>query len=335
MRADPIYIIGTERSGSNLLRVILNAHSGIDIPHPLHICHYFDPLVAGYGDIARPGPRRALVRDVLRLLAVHIYPWEVEIDMERVVRESTDLLSITAAIYDQHLESSKKRRWGNKSTFMVHHADAALALDPGARFIWLVRDPRDVAASSRLSVFSPCHPWLSGQLWAAQQAEALALEQRLPGSVLRVRYEDLVTEPEPTLRAVCDFLGEDFEPGLLAHEQTAAAQKSAELSESWRNTGGPILQSNTGKYRANLSVTEIAQVEEVAGPMMDTLGYPRDGAPASPPSARSRLGIHLLDWAWKLRVECRALTQDANHWRRWRRALLIGWLSWWRQEPVA
>ena len=144
MRSAPIYIIGTERSGSNLLRVILNAHSGIDIPHPLHICNYFSRLVTGYGDITEDGPRGALVRDVLRLKAVHIYPWEVQIDAERVVRESKDLLSITAAIYDQHLEASGKRRWGNKSTFMIHHVDQILARDPGARLVWLVRDVRDI-----------------------------------------------------------------------------------------------------------------------------------------------------------------------------------------------
>jgi hypothetical protein len=334
LSADPIYIIGTERSGSNLLRVILNAHSGIDIPHPPHIMRYFAHLADGYGDLTEEGPRQRLVRDVLRLLEVHIYPWEVEIDAARVVAESNDLLSITAAIYDQHLLASSKRRWGCKSTFMVHHVEAALKRDPGAKFIWLVRDPRDVAASSRLSVFSPCHPWLTARLWAEQQQEALDQQERWPQAILRIRYEDLLDAPEATIRTVCDFLDETFEPALLSHEQTPAAQKGAALSESWRNTGGPILKSNAGKYKDALSPAEIRQVEEVAGTMMATLGYERDAEPAPAPGLLGKAGIHLLDTAWRLKVEGRSLTQDANHWRRWRRAWLMGWLGWWRVEPT-
>ncbi len=334
MRAAPIYIIGTERSGSNLLRVILNAHSGIDIPHPLHICNYFSDLVPGYGDIRDEGPRRTLVRDVLRLKSVHIYPWEIDIDAERVVAESQDLLSITAAIYDQHLEASGKRRWGNKSTFMVHHVDEALHQAPGARFIWLVRDPRDVAASSRASVFSPCHPWLTARLWAEQQALAMTHEAKHPQAVLRVRYEDLLADPESAIRRVCDFLDEEFEPALMAHHETKAAKKGAALSESWQNTGGPILQGNTGKYRASLSTAEIALVESAAGPMMDQLGYARDGQPAPAPGVWQRAAIEAQDALWRLQIEWRSMTKDANHWRRWQRAVLVGWLSWWRQEPA-
>jgi hypothetical protein len=334
LRAPPIYIIGTERSGSNLLRVILNAHSGIDIPHPLHICSYFADLAPGYGDISDPRARRALVTDILRLQRVHIYPWQIEIDADRVVRESTDLLSITAAIYDQHLEASGKRRWGNKSTFMVHHMQAALAQDPGAKFIWLVRDPRDVAASSRKSVFSPCHPWLTASLWAAQQAEAEHQAGRHPEAVLQVRYEHLLANPEDTLRSICQFIGEEFEAGLLSHQDTAAAKKGAALSESWRNTGGPILQANTGKYKTALRPAEIAQVEQAAGRMMDILGYTRDGPAASAPSPLRLALIHIQDALWRLQVEARSLAKDANHWRRWRRAALMGWLSWWRQEPA-
>ena len=52
MPDDPLFIIGTERSGSNLLRVILDAHSRISVPHPPHIMRYFSPLVARYGDLA-------------------------------------------------------------------------------------------------------------------------------------------------------------------------------------------------------------------------------------------------------------------------------------------
>ena len=68
---DPLYIIGTERSGSNLLRVMLNAHSGIVLPHPPHILRYFSPLEKAYGDFEESENLSRLVSDVLRLIVGH------------------------------------------------------------------------------------------------------------------------------------------------------------------------------------------------------------------------------------------------------------------------
>ena len=326
----PIYIIGTERSGSNLLRVILNAHSGIDIPHPPHIMRYFADLEGGYGDLAQASVRTDLVNDVLRLIDTHIYPWEVDLDVERVVNEArpANLLGIFAAIYDQHLAHTGKRRWGCKSTFMVHHIQAALDRDPEARFVWIIRDPRDVAASSRKSVFSPFHPHFTARLWDDQQREGLAMEARHPSSVHRLHYERLLSDPEGTIRELCDFLGEPFEADLLAHERTAAAKKGAQLSESWENTGKPVIAGNSGKFRNELTEREIGIVESVAGPTMTTLGYAPDVAdPPLPPSTLQQLGFRFNDHRWRMGVECRSLFKDDNHWRRWKRAMLMSALS--------
>ena len=325
MSTAPIYIIGTERSGSNLMRVILNAHPNIDVPHPPHLMKYFGGLAAGYGDLNQEGPRRALVTDVLRLIRTHISPWEIAIDADEVVRNSTDLMSVVGAIYDQHLRFTGKHRWGCKSTFMVHHVEAALNRDPGARFIWLVRDPRDVAASSKKSVFSPCHPVLTARLWRAQQEEALQVAQTHPESVLRLRYEDLLGQPEASIRMVCDFLGEDFDPALLNHEQTSAAQQGAQLSASWKNTAAPILTGNTGKYKTGLTEREIAMVEATSTPIMEELGYVRD-TQVDVPSVPEWL-VQLDNARQRLNIEWRSMREDKNHWRRWNRAVLMTWLS--------
>jgi hypothetical protein len=327
---DPLYIIGTERSGSNLLRVILNAHPDIDVPHPPHILKYFHALEPGYGDLNQTRPRRALVRDVLRLLAVHIYPWSVDIDAQQVIDTArpANLLGIFAAIYDQHRAQTGKRRWGCKSTFMVHHIAAALQRDPGAKFIWLVRDPRDVALSSRASVFSPFHPLFTAELWDTQQREALAALVDHPEAILRVHYEDLIGDLEPTLRRVTDFLGEELHPDMLAHHRSAAAKKGAGLSESWKNTGAPVVRTNAGKYRTGLSSRHISLVEMAAGETMTTLGYSLDGPPCTKPGPLRRPGFALQDTAWQLAVELRSVFKDANHWRRWGRAVLMAILGW-------
>lgn len=330
MSGPPLYIIGTERSGSNLLRVILNTHSNISIPHPPHIMRYFGELADGYGDLSDDQNLGQLTDDVLQLIETHIYPWEVQVDRQRVIGEARprSLLGIFAAIQDKHLDSTGKKRWGCKSTFMVHHVDDALARDPGAKFIWLVRDPRDVAVSSRKSVFSPFHPMHTAALWAEQQAEALALEARLSDAVLRIRYEDLLEDPEACIQQVCAFLDEPFEEGLLQYDLTKAARKGAGLSESWENTGRPLLRNNTGKYKTELSPEELASVEAVAGEVMDQLGYARElDPPPATPSGWDRARFAAQGRWWQFGVETRSLRRDNNHWRRWRRAALMKWLG--------
>ncbi len=332
MPGDPFFIIGTERSGSNLLRVILNAHSRITVPHPPHIMRYFAPLAGRYGDLEETGNLQRLVEDVQRLLRVHIYPWEVSIDTAQVIAQAhpRTLYGITAAFYDQFLAGTDKARWGCKSTFMVAHADTVLEASPGTRFLWLVRDPRDVAASSRKSVFSPFHPVLTTRLWVAQQQQALDLQARLPPEALhQIRYEDLLADPPGTLSRICAFLEEPFEAGMLAFSETDAARKGAALSESWAKTAKPVQADNKGKYRKNLSPKEIAQVEAIAGPIMVGLGYSLEEAHQGSLTTNPfrEVAWRAMNRCWHLQVEWRSLWRDRNHWRRWGRRMTMAWID--------
>ncbi|HEU5055407.1 MAG TPA: sulfotransferase, partial [Kofleriaceae bacterium] len=289
---------------------------------------YLAPVARSYGDLREPESRRALVRDALRLLRVHIHPWSGVIDEDRVVAEATPtLFGVVAAIYEQHRVAAGAARWGCKSTFMVDHVEEALAEYPAARFVWLVRDPRDVAASARRSVFGPYHPRLTAILWREQQERALAAQEAHGARVVHLlRYEDLVARPDEEVRRLCRFLGEELEPAMLAHHRQAAAQELAALSESWRNADQPISQASVGRYRGGLSSREREAVEEVAGPLMARLGYstePRLGAAEGPPTLAVRAG----DLTMRLAVEVRSLLHDENHWWRWRRDATVRWLE--------
>ena len=327
----PIYIIGTERSGSNLLRLVLNAHSRIAVPHPLHMMRYFAPTEPARGDLGVPAHLARLVDEVLLLKRVHIHPWTTPIDRQRILDEAQprDTMGVMGAMYEQVREAEGKARWGCKSTFMVHYVDRALARDPQARFVLLVRDPRDVAASSRRSVFSPFHPWLTALLWVEQQELGLALREELgPVQVLLLRYEDLLDQPEASVRQLCEFLDERFEPDMLRFHEGREAQTSAGLSESWQNTGRPVMSNNAGKYREHLDEREVGMVEAACGALMDRLGYPRDQRDSTfEPSSPERLQIRLQDLRWRASIELRSLRRDRNHWRRWTRDATMRYLG--------
>ena len=343
MPNDPLFIVGTERSGSNLLRLILNAHPRIHVPHPPHLMHYFAGIEASYGDFEDPAAFRALVTDMLRLIDAHIYPWDdVTLGVEEIVARANpkDLFGAVVAIYECALAASGKARWGCKSTFMVHHVERVLASFPGARFILLVRDVRDVVVSSRKSVFSPCHPLLSAELWRDQQEEGLALLKRLPEEVmLVVRYEDLLADGEGCVRKICAHLGEEFDPQCLRFFETGAAKKGAALSESWGNTASPILTGNMGRYRNALTAAEIALVESIARDQMGALDYaldtPETDLDAVEIGAWLRFRAAFLERYLRLGIEWRSLRKDKNHWRRWRRDATAAWLALGRSEAMS
>ena len=324
----PIFIIGTERSGSNLLRLVLDSHSQIAIPHPPHFMRYFAPIAASYGDLTREPNRRALVRDVLRLQRTHIHPWEVSIDEDQVVSSaSPSLFGVVAAVYEQYRIGAGKPRWGCKSTFMVDHVDQALDEYPAGRFVWLVRDPRDVAASARRSVFSHFHPHLTALLWQEQQVRAAAAQDAHgPARVHLLRYEDFVSRPREEVERLCRFLDVPLEPAMLTHDRSASARQTASLSESWQNASRPVNASSVGRHAHGLSPEERAMVELAAGAMMTRLGY-SIAAPAAFPAVPSMLRVRALDLMMRLQVEWRSLRHDVNHWRRWSRDATVRWLQ--------
>ncbi len=333
MANDPLFILGTERSGSNLLRLILNSHSRIAVPHPPHIVRYFAPLEPLYGDLARDEAFRALVGDIVRLLDTHIYQWDVPIDVDAVARDARprNAFGVYVALYDQYRAHQGKARWGCKSTFMIDHVPEIRARFPDARLLLLVRDPRDVAVSSRKSVFSTFHPYYTAGLWRDQQAVGIRWLDELPPEQIRlVHYERLVGDPEGSVRAICEFLGEAFEPGMLRFFETDEARKSASLSESWQNTGRPVSQASVEQWRKGLTERERLVIEIVARREMERLGYTPVASPAELDAARigavERAGYWLSEHVNSLRVELRSFRKDRNVWRRWARAWTLAGL---------
>lgn len=331
----PVFIIGTERSGSNLLRLVLNSHSRLFIPHPPHIMHLMKRFEASYGDLRRHDRFRELVGDVCSLVRSHTFPWEVRLDPDEVVREcrEPDLFSVYAAVHELYRRESGKARWGCKSTFMINETEKVLAAYPRARFIHLVRDPRDVSVSARNSVFNHFHPWFVARLWAEEQRKAIHLHETLaPGAITKLHYEDLVAEPEARIRALCTFLGEDFEPRMLGFFDTDEARKSASLCFDWRNTDQGFLRDNTRKFMRTLSRHEIAVVEAMAEPQMRWCGYPLVSAAeerlaAGRPSLWTMAGYAAAERLQKIRVELESLRRDRNHLLRVRKWLVLKWLA--------
>lgn len=330
----PIFIIGTERSGTNLLRLMLNAHSAIAVPHPPHIVKLFAPLAPGYGDLRRDDNFRRLVADVCRLVELHPYPWGFRPDREQAFREAPgrELLAVYLAVYDQYRTFTGKRRWCCKSTFMIDQVAAILRYRPDARFIFMVRDPRDVAVSAKKSIFNHFHVYYTARRWQREQRLGLQWLVRLPGEQIQLlQYEELLADPEGTLRRLCRFLGEEFEAPMLAYHRSAEAQKSGSLCISWENTSRPVLRHNTEKFRGRLTREEICLIEALCRDEMGELGYElTEGAVSAARQAellRPRPSYRVSETLLCLRAEARHLVKDRNSLLRLKKLLFLKYLG--------
>jgi hypothetical protein len=273
-----IFMIGTQRSGSNLFRLMLNQLPQLAAPHPPHIVQRLMPLVPSYGDLADDLAWSSLVDDVCRLVETNPVPWEgVTLERDNVARRATrrHLFSAMAAVYDRCAEAWGKHGWVCKSLANVRWAGELADFFPHARFFYLYRDGRDVAVSSMQAIEGEKTAYCIAEEWARAQREALALRARVPHRVLSVAYEQLVGEPEATLRGVCAFVGVPYDPAMLEFHTTSEAKKAAGASPLWENVAKPLMPNNTRKFLGAMTPEELQIFESVAGAELDALGYER------------------------------------------------------------
>lgn len=323
----PIFIIGTERSGTNLLRLILNAHPNIALPHPPHIMKNFSGLTPLYHDLGVDANFRRLIGDVVRSVDLHPYPWGIRLDCARIFKEARDrnLINIFFCIYNQFLESTGKGRWGCKSTFMLHHVESVLKYYPSARFIYMARDGRDVAASAKKTIFNRYSVYYTARLWRDEQRICIRwLNELARENIMLLRYEDLLREPEGSVRAICLFIKEDYNPAMLDFFKTEEAGKSSSISDAWRNTASPIIRDNLMKYRGELTGAEIDLFEAMAGRELALLSYAlKNPQYAKEGKAAFRLRYLVEEWLLMLKVQLKYLFIDRNNFLRFRKFLFI------------
>jgi len=274
--AAPIFILGTERSGTNLLRLILNSHPNIAIPHPPHIMKIFFKLEPLYSDLSKDANFKRLIQDVVKMVELHSYPWEIKIDKDKIFRNTQErnLINICFAIYDQYLESTHKKRWGSKSTFMIYHVALIRRYCPHAKFIYMVRDGRDVAVSAKKTIFNHYCVYFTAGLWKREQQIGIYWLNKLSkNDIFLIKYENLLSNPEDTVRSLCSFLNEPYQENMLNFFNTEEAKKSGSLSSAWKNTSSPIIKNNFEKFKTELREDEIDLFEAIAAAELDHFSY--------------------------------------------------------------
>ncbi|MEK6699920.1 MAG: sulfotransferase [Nitrospirota bacterium] len=275
----PIFMIGTQRSGSNLLRLMLNQLPAIAAPHPPHILQRIMPLVPDYGDLAAPENFSRLVDDICRMVELNPVPWEgVTLDRKDVASRCREksLVAIHGAVYDIYAEARKAKTWCCKSLANINFVPQIEAYFDKPQYIYLFRDGRDVAVSFRKAVVGEKHFYHIAREWGATQRLALKIGSEIePSRFLKVRYEDIIGEPEKMANMLCDFFGVAYRKSMLEYHQAEEAKRTASASELWLNVTRPVMKNNSRKFLLEAGERDVRIFESVAGDVLDALGYDR------------------------------------------------------------
>ncbi len=321
----PFFIIGTERSGTNLLRMILNYGPDVSIAHPPHFLKNLAGLEGRFGDLSIDSNLNSLVKASLTFLELHPYQWNLKVSASEVTEYLTNssyprsVLGIQSTLYDFYARREGKERWGCKSTFSVRHIHEIKRDLPDALFVQLVRDPRDVAASAKKSQFNHFHPYFSAKLWQEEQLMASSGLASYPDSFYVLRYEDLITSPSTITKDLCQFLGIEFTESMLSYHQGSEAKKSSSLSRSWMNTGREILSSNSGNFERGLSLAEVSLVESQCYIQMKDFNYPLQNALCDLERLRFKLNcrvpwrFYLSDFLQMILMQLSLFKSDKNN----------------------
>lgn len=274
-----LQFIGTQRSGSNLLRVMLNGHAQISAPHPPHILQVMVPLLKGYGDLENAAAFKQLIDDVCTLVELNPVDWGIKFDREKIAElcDNHSLPQIMKAVYEVKAKSKNAVFWCCKSMASIHYAEQIESAGLHPFYIFIYRDGRDVACSFRKAVVGEKHVYNLAMQWRDEQEKSLALCKKVGETrVVMFRYEDFILNPEQDLRRFCHLVGLAYDPAMMMYAESEESKITASSGKMWGNLVKPVLKNNTRKYLSELSREELIIFESVAGDTLEKLGYDRE-----------------------------------------------------------
>jgi hypothetical protein len=301
----PIFIVGVGRSGTSLVHSMLAAHSQFAFPPETQFLRRY----VGRGRLARRYLRGG-VEAVGATLEADDRIGRLGLDLDQVLSRYVDGAPFSEAdLYETLLtcyaRARGKPRVGDKDPRAVEFLPLMAQHWPAAHVVHVVRDPRDVLASKKKAAWSR-HRWpvTHGFVNRVQLRAGRRSGPRWYGARYHeLRYEELIADPEATLRRLTKRLGTPYEEGMLEFGDAARSLVSGEELPWKRETLGPVLTENSGKWIHELAPWEAALAAETCreGVLIVT-----GGAPAGLPRAL-RFGVRLLalllgalEWPWRL-----------------------------------
>lgn len=271
---DPFFIVGSERSGTTMLRLMLNEHHRLFIPKE---CHFISELLKHYHPdetFSQADMKHAfsVVTDLQRWK-----DWDMSTDAlwdDFSKFKELALGEFINTIFMQPCRLSNKQRWGDQTPKYVFSMMKIYKIYPSAKFIHIVRDGRDVCVSMLAtkwfgsSIRKIASKWVASVETAEENGRALGNQ-----CYIRINYENIVTDSEGKLREITGFLGENFDVAMLVFYKNAHKNINTQAAKYLRKTMKQPEISDLNRWKNELSWTQVLVYEAVAGVTLLNMGY--------------------------------------------------------------
>ncbi|MCG7638515.1 MULTISPECIES: sulfotransferase [unclassified Alteromonas] len=238
MNLAPVFLLGTQRSGTTLLTRILSNHSSVYVQNELPLTQLFDD----------------------------------EFSLDKFYRNMDNLFekrfgkSVKTFIKERKLEV-----WGLKDPQLTEYLNELESFIPESKFILIIRDARGVVNSYINNKWGLGTNAYTGAIrWNKEVNLQLEFAKKYPNNVFTLLYEDLILDMENELQRICSFLEIPFDHKMLAYHE-----KKADLESNKQNINTSKAPSRqiTEKWKTELSKSEIDIVISTCGKTLQTLGY--------------------------------------------------------------
>jgi hypothetical protein len=277
-----VFIVGCPRSGTTLLRHILDTHPQITVTPEAHwIPRFFEQRKGLTPDgMVTPQLIPQLLEDPK---FAHFHVGQEDL-LTLLDGRPVSYASFITGIFDVYGEDRGKVLVGNKTPDSARRMRTLHALWPEARFIHLIRDGRDVALSfmnwPKVLQKKPGNfptwkedPVSTAALWWELNVRCgrRAVEWLDPKLYYEMRYESLIANPAGECAAVCDFLGLPYDDAMLGfHERRNGNGEHSNADPAWR----PIT-TGLRNWQSQMPAEDVERFEAAVGELLEELGYPR------------------------------------------------------------
>ena len=270
----PVFIVASERSGTNLLRKRITESQGSYIgPSPAHFLknlYFQEPY---YGNLENDSCFEKFAEDAIALCTRHFSPWLIDWSPEEVVQaldgKERNSISLMHYMMNRYANENGYDGYICKDNFLYEFAVDIAATLPESRFIYLYRDPRDYVLSQmkRPGAIQSCARY--ARLWSYEQARAIAVSNKLKRNdrCLWISYEDFISDEDASLNRILDFIGGD------RSAESKYQDYHRENVHEWSNLAGETLRNNSEKFKSEMSERDIWLVESICAKQMEYLGY--------------------------------------------------------------
>ncbi|MBU3017179.1 sulfotransferase [Paraglaciecola agarilytica] len=243
----PLFVLGTQRSGTTLLTRMLSAHKDLFVQNEIGVEEVFK------SPISMESILDGIDRQVHGRFSQHL---------------------------NELLEQEEKTHWGIKDPELTYYLTPLEHFIPASKFVLIIRDPRAVVNSYIENKWGLGTNAYTGALrWTKEVVMQLAFAEKHPKNVLVIRFEDLIADTQVVLEKICEHVGLSFDPTMLEYNK-----KKAQFKENRQNTNtskAPDIRL-AEKWRTELTSTQISNTEFVSKKLMKKFNYPLETVPQRP-----------------------------------------------------